>query len=282
MLGNRLISMPFSDYCDPLVTTEGQWSELITSLCEQGSPIVIRPLHDSIARRDPRFAETKKARWHRIDITPDLEGIWQRNDESTRRAIKKAQRDKVEVAYRQDIEAMRAYYDMHLAVRKYKYGMLAQPWTFFEAIFERWMAPKNGGILLASVDGSVIAGTLVLRWQDTLYYKFNASARNQLGARPNDIIVWELIKLAKAQGCAWVDLGLSDWDQEGLIRFKQKYATEDGTISFLRFEPAEYVPTPSEAQIKSLFGALTGLFVDGQVSDVVTEKAGNLLYRYFV
>jgi len=282
IFGARCVTLPFSDFCDPLLQTEAEWQALIQPLLECGAPVVLRPLHNQVPLSDPRFTLTKKAHWHRIDVKPDLEAIWKRNDEATHRAIKKAQRDGVSVSVRQDKAAIRAYFEMHLGIRKHKYGMLAQPWPFFEAIFKHWFEPGQGAVLVASHQDQVVAGTLVLRWKDTLYYKFNASARDQLGARPNDLIMWELIGYAKQLGCDWVDLGLSDWGQEGLLRFKGKYATEEGVISFLKHIPQTFAPNAGEAQLRGLLGTLTTLLIDPGVPDTVTESAGNSLYQFFV
>ncbi|MCK5565187.1 MAG: hypothetical protein KAJ07_08060, partial [Planctomycetes bacterium] len=84
----------------------------------------------------------------------------------------------------------------------------------------------------------------------------------------------------KAQGYDYLDFGLSDWDQEGLVRYKRKFASEEKTIFFLRYLP-DGVPAEQEKQLRSLFSQLTDLFTDETVPDDVTEKAGNVLYRFF-
>lgn len=282
VFGGRLVSMPFSDFCDPLATSCDQWQMLSEAMIARGLPITIRPVHTEYSRDDQHFAQVKQAKWHGIDIAPDLDAIWKRNDEATRRAINRAKRDGVSVTVRQDREAMAQFFEMHLGIRKYKYKMVAQPWPFFENIWNHWLAPGNGAIMLASHGDQSIAATLVLKWKNTLYYKFNASRRDQLGLRPNDLIIWEIIQYAKTLGCKYVDLGLSDWDQEGLLRFKRKYATEEKTISFMRHTPDTPTANPHEKQLRELMGALTNLFTDEGVSDAISKQAGNLLYRYFV
>lgn len=101
-----------------------------------------------------------------------------------------------------------------------------------------------------------------------------------LSLRPNDLLIWEGIKYGKAQGYTDLDFGLSDWDQEGLVQYKRKYATEEKTISFLRYSP-NGASTEQERQLRGLFSQLTDLFTDEAVPDDVTEKAGNVLYHLF-
>ena len=175
---------------------------------------------------------------------------------------------------------LRAFFDLHLGIRKHKYHMLAQPYSFFLNIWRNLMEQGKGSLMLATVGGEVIGGVVFLEWKDTLYYKFNASAPLYLNHRPNDVMIWNGIRLAKERGLARFDFGLSDWDQEELIRYKRKYATEEKTISFLA-RGAEAEPARN-AQLRRLFGQLTDLLTDESVPHDVTDRAGALLYRYFV
>jgi CelD/BcsL family acetyltransferase involved in cellulose biosynthesis len=283
VLGRRLASFPFSDFFDPLVDNEADWRALIDPLLARGLPMSMRVLHNRIPLSDTRFVRTKRARWHRIDVSTGPDVIWNRLDESARRAIRKARKSDVSIVYRTDRESVRAYFGLHLGVRKYKYRLLAQPWLFFENIWSHWIAHGNGGVFLAlDAQGLPVAGTLTLRWGDTLYYKFNASSANALQIRPNDLILWSIINEAHEQGCRFVDLGLSDWDQEGLIAYKRKYATEEGEISFLQHTPPGYAPPRGAQQLKTHLGELTRLMTEPSVPDAITERAGDTWYRYFV
>jgi len=109
---------------------------------------------------------------------------------------------------------------------------------------------------------------------------FSAARRDALSLRPNDLLVWEGIKYGKSLGDRYLDLGLSDWDQDGLIAFKRKFATQEKTISFLEYQPTGAARQPSLPP--ELLPTLTQLFTDPTVPDLITEKAGELLYRFFV
>jgi hypothetical protein len=137
----------------------------------------------------------------------------------------------------------------------------------------------------------MIGGTLFLEWKTGLYYKFNASAAEQLSFRPNDLLIWHGIRYAKARGFTHLDFGLSDWDQEGLIRFKRKFASEEKTICFLRYEPQELSNRQGSngqssngqgGQFYTVLPQLTELFTNAAVPDDVTERAGEVLYRFFL
>jgi CelD/BcsL family acetyltransferase involved in cellulose biosynthesis len=180
----------------------------------------------------------------------------------------------------EDEAELRAFFELHLQVRQHKYRLLAQPYQMFVSLWKHFIATQDGCLLLATYQDQIIAGILFLAWKDTLYYKFNASALDHLAPRPNDLMMWEAIQYARARGYAHLDFGLSDWDQEGLVRYKRKFASEEKSIEFLRYAPASAGTSPGQ-QVRALLPQLTDLFTEPSVPAWLTEKAGELLYKYF-
>jgi CelD/BcsL family acetyltransferase involved in cellulose biosynthesis len=279
IMGERVVSLPFSDYCDPFVGGADDWSRLVDGLLAEGCPISIRCLHSRLPCADDRFTLVKQARWHGADLRADLASLWRGLHDSSRRAVQKAQRQGVVVRLARDTEELRAFHDMHLRVRKYKYHLLAQPYAFFERIWRHFVAEGRGALLLAIHEDRIISGVMLLEWQDVLYYKFNASVPATLACRPNDLLMWETIRYGKARGCSQLDLGLSDWDQEGLIRYKRKFATCEGVISSVLHSP-DTEQLRQQREMRSMFGRLTNAFTDESVPDEVSKTAGELLYRF--
>ena len=280
MLGDRIVALPFSDYCDPLVNDAECWRSLIDRLVPEQRPINVRCLHNDVPLGDERFALVKQAKWHRLDLRPELDALWGAMHDSTHRAIRKSQRENLEVRVAQSEQELRTFFEMHLKVRKYKYGLLAQPYSFFQNIWRHFVDRQQGFLLLAISEDKIVAGDFFIEWKDTLYYKFNASLPGDLSHRPNDLLIWEGIQHGKNRGRAYLDFGLSDIDQEGLVRYKRKFGTEEKTISFLRHEP-NGGPTPAEKEMRALLGKLTNRFTNQLVPDSVTEQAGEDLYRLF-
>lgn len=277
----RIVTLPFSDYCDPLVDDPIQWSKLTAPLLEQHVPFTIRCLHNDLALPDLRFTLINQAKWHGLTLQPDLDTLWQGLDSAARRAIKKAERNGVTIRLARYKTDLRAFFELHLRVRKEKYRLLAQPYRFFENIWEQFIEKQNGVLMLALYQGEIIGAVMFLEWQNKLYYKFNASNSAYIDHRPNDLIVWEGIKYGKSKGYHLLDFGLSDWDQAGLLRYKRKFATEEKTISFLQSKPNSPLKNQPEPELRHLFPQLTHLFTSEAVPDHVTEQAGELLYKYF-
>lgn len=280
MFGERIVALPFSDYCDPLIRDAESWRVLIEKLLPEQVPIKLRCLHNDVPLSDKRFSLVKQARWHRLDLRPDLEALWKTMHDSTHRAIRKSEREGLTVRMAESEPDLRVFFEMHLKIRKYKYGLLAQPYSFLQNIWRHFVEPRHGFLMLAIHEDKIVAGDFFLEWKDTLYYKFNASLHDDLSHRPNDLLIWHGIQEGKKRGLTYLDFGLSDIDQEGLIRYKRKFGGEEKTISFLNHSPNGGL-TRAQKEMKELLGKLTARFTDHMVPDQITEKAGEDLYRLF-
>ena len=249
---------------------------LADTLLEDGLQTDIRCLRSPFPVADGRFAVVKRSAWHGVNLERETEEIWSGLHEAARRSIRKSRGAGVEVRRAEDRSDLRAFFDLHLRVRKQKYGLLAQPFRFFESIWEQFLAGGEGALLLALHQGKAIGGVLYLRWKDTLYYKFNASDPSRLDVRPNDLLAWAGINMGRDLGLRLFDFGLSDYEQEGLVRYKRKYASEEKTVSFVRaLDPGV------GDDVRKILSQVTELMVDESVPDAITERAGDLLYRHF-
>jgi CelD/BcsL family acetyltransferase involved in cellulose biosynthesis len=279
-LDPRIASVPFSDFCDPVAGDPHEWRSLIDALVAKRCRIDLRCVHNDLPLRDSRFAVVDRALWHAIDVRPDEDEMWRTLPGSARRALRKAQTSGLTVRFGRTEADMRAFYELHLRVRKYKYGLLAQPYRFFANVWNHILAPGDGALLLATMDDRVVGGVVFLEWQGVLYYKFNASDQAHLDARPNDRVLWEGIRYARERGLRRVDFGLTDTDQDGLVRYKRKYATEEKTITILRHHPPG-APSSRDRSGREALRDVTHLLTDPSVPDAVSERAGDALYRYF-
>lgn len=276
--GKRVVSIPFSDFCDPLVRDAAEWEALCAPLLAKNLPVVTRCLHNPIPLDDAQMPVYKRAKWHGIALDAPPDTLWAGFNPAVRRAIRKAEKAGV-VVREAGHDDLRAFFEMHLHLRKYKYRLLAQPYAFFENIWQQLIAPGQGLLMVACADDRRIGYVMYLKWRDTLTYKFSVSAQDALAYRPTDLLIWEGVRYAHAQGFRWLDLGLSDWDQEGLVRFKRKFAPLEKTLSFLRYSPAN--PAHDGPVLDGLLPRMTELFTDARVDDAITEEAGALLYRLF-
>lgn len=280
MLDSRVVSLPFSDFCDPLVKTQDQWDMLVQQFLDMQKPITLKCLHNDVPMDDERIPMAGRDKWHCIDLNTTPEALWDHIHSSGRRAVRKAEKNGITVRIGETKDDLRSFFKMHIGIRKFKYTLVAQPYAFFENIWDNFMAKGNGALFLAEHEGNVIGGIFTLVWNNRFYYKFNASDVSNVKLRPNDLMLWTAAQYGIEKGYDYLDFGLSSWDQEGLIRYKEKYATRVGQVSFLKVGPPNGWSEKNN-EIRGLLPQLTDLFVDPSVPNEITEKAGEILYRYF-
>jgi CelD/BcsL family acetyltransferase involved in cellulose biosynthesis len=275
----RLVAAPFCDTCDPLFERPEEWDQLLAALAAHSLPVHLRCLNADLLEPD-RLLTTKRARWHTISLGECSEDRWKALDPSAQRAIRKARRQGVEIRPLAPGPDLAAFHRLHVALRKAKYRLLAQPPAFFEAVGRRFQEAGGWHGLGAWVGDRLVAATIYLRWGDVLYYKFNASSLDALDARPNSLLTWEGMELASSLGCRWLDLGPSDDDQPGLIRFKRQFGAAERELRFLRLDPPGW-DERTALEPKRMLGELTKLLTRPEVPDEITAEAGAQLYRYF-
>ena len=279
-VGPRIVSLPFTDACDPLLTSADAFAELVAPLLEAGVPVHLRCRDDRVAEADPRFQVVKRARWHVVDVDRAHEEIWSDTHPSAQRAVRRARSSGVKVRPLEGEPGIADFHRLHVALRKSKYRLLAQPHAFFTALMDRF-GPHEGWLPLgAYVDDVLVAATVYLRWGDVLSYKFNASSPGDLGVRPNNLLLWEGVLLAQAIGCRTLDLGPSDDDQPGLIRFKRQHGGVESEVRSLRHDPPGW-SDPRGHDVSAMLGRLTRALTAPAVPDDIAAAAGDAFYRYF-
>jgi CelD/BcsL family acetyltransferase involved in cellulose biosynthesis len=83
--------------------------------------------------------------------------------------------------------------------------------------------------LLAEQDGidrRLVAGSVFLMLGQTVFYAFTGWRRADHSLRANDLIHWDAIQDARAQGFRYYDFGEVADGQEGLAGFKTKWGSE--------------------------------------------------------
>jgi CelD/BcsL family acetyltransferase involved in cellulose biosynthesis len=272
----RLVGLPFSDICTPLLPLEGAEALLMAARDEAG-----RRKASSVELRGPPtgytlnsgFANSTTFHRHVIDLDAQLES---RVHSSARRAIRKAEREGVTVRVSSDTKDVRRFYELMVTTRR-KHGLLPQPFRFFERLDNHFMKRGEGWLLLAELGGTTVAGDLLLRFGDQLVYKFNASDPRYLNLRPNNLLLWKAMQFGREEGCRTLDLGRCEEDNEGLRRFKLLWGSREEQLPYYLYNSGEagagLLSSQKTRSALALFVRFAPAFV--------LEAAGSALYRSF-
>jgi len=148
-----------------------------------------------------------------------------RNHRRVRWAARKAAKAGVTVRAASTIDDVRRWYGLYLETMR-EQAVPPRPLRFFTALWEH-LAPEGMlRLLLAEHDRRLLAGSLFLSFQRTVFYAYNGRHREDLGLRPNDLLQWHAIHAAVAAGVRRYDFGEVEDAQHGLAEFKSKWGAE--------------------------------------------------------
>src|SRR5690349_10555944 len=80
LTGRRLVSLPFSDHCEPLTDTAAGLSVLLTSLmgeCRSAKYVELRP-EKAAGFSHNRFGQSEKYFVHKLDLSPGSEALFRK------------------------------------------------------------------------------------------------------------------------------------------------------------------------------------------------------------
>lgn len=273
--GDRVVSTPFSDFCDPLLGPVG-WAEFSDHLRSYGLPITIRPFRNQVAVDDSSYERRHELLWHGIDLGQGHEAIWDGLKSKLRTAIRRAPKQSIRLRWSSDLDDIARFHAMHVDLRKSKYQLLAQPLEFFVALHENF--GDDMAMVIAEIDREPIATMVFFAWNGVWYHKFGASYPRTY--RPNAAMVMEACREGSQRGLCLLDMGRSDIDQPGLVSFKQQFASAELALTTLHWTPDGY-RNPDGAAVDRTLTAMTRLLTRPDVPADVTAEGGALLYKFF-
>lgn len=247
--GRRLVSLPFTDVCEPFIGSFEEAEELlenIISYCKKNNL-------DSIEFRssETKFPfETEHFRTdlrHILKLDRSEKELFKSFSENTRRNIKKAQKENVIVKLRNDEEGIRVFYKMQCDTRR-KHGLPPQPYKFFFNFLKTIAYSGMCDILLAKHNGNFVAGAIYLKIGKKILYKFGASFLKYQHLRGNHIVMWEAIRKYIQEGFEEFDFGKTETENEGLRRFKLGFNTDEFFIYNTTFKVVtnDFLPVKSK------------------------------------
>jgi len=240
LTGERMVSVPFSDHCEPLINSSEEWNSVIASLQSQAKGknwkyIEIRPLNSYLLHEGDGtgFRLAKQYYIHRLDLRPDLAQIRQGFDKnSIVRRVRRAERAGLQEKCGQSENLLRDFYDL-LILTRIRHSLPPQPYEWFTNLVE--CLGDKLEIRLAYQEETPIAAILNLRFKNTIYYKYGCLDSRYKGCGGMPFLFWRAIEEAKATGATDFDFGRSDQDNTGLITFKSHWGAAPKPLDYWRF-----------------------------------------------
>lgn len=232
LTGNRMVALPFTDFCPPLVPSDAVRDELIELVqAEVRNKIWPRTeVHWPLPDRLGIYPSQPMAR-HVTRLSADPEEVLRRFKGSVVRLIHQAETAGVVIRRGESWSDLRSFYGLHQETRR-RQGTPVQPLHFFRLLWERILSAGIGTVLLAWKDAQPVAAAVFLRWNRTLIYKYGASLPAYWHLRPNNLLFWSAIRWGCESGCEVFDWGKTDLDNEGLRHFKRGWGGKESIVHY--------------------------------------------------
>jgi CelD/BcsL family acetyltransferase involved in cellulose biosynthesis len=236
LTGRRGVSLPFTDCCDPLITKGVLFGEIIDDLIEYGKQAKWNYLELRTAHPLPaEIPASAIFHGHTLDITGSEDAIFSALRDSTRRNIKKSEKEGVVVTISGSADSLREFYRLNCMTRR-DHGLPCQPYVFFENIYSHIIARNLGIVVLAAIEGKKIAGAVFFHFGSRAIYKFGASDRNYLQLRSNNLVFWKAIQWYCGHGFKRLDFGRTESENTGLLQFKRGWGASEYQINYCKYD----------------------------------------------
>jgi hypothetical protein len=278
LTGRRLVSLPFSDHCQPLASGRDLALIMEHLHSRRGALrlkyIELRPLEDSgIVEAQTHLTNSEAFSFQKIDLRPEANEIYRSfHDSCIRRKIKKADRENLVYESGRSGELLQKFRHLFLLTRR-RHKLPPQPASWFRNVVHS--LGEMATVHVVSKDDVPVASIMTLRYKQSLIYKYGCSDSqfNSLGGTP--LLFWKVIQQAKATGAEEFDLGRSGYEDPGLIAFKEHLGAVSSELSYYRSPAPNVNPATSKSTMSSWARhALTRL------PNSLLSGVGQVLYRH--
>jgi CelD/BcsL family acetyltransferase involved in cellulose biosynthesis len=238
--GTRLISLPRTSYCDPLVENAEELQEILRRAreileAEKGQFFEIKCQFNDLLLMETDLKRYAHFKNQILDLEIGVEKVWKQCDRScVRQRVQKAQKENVKVRLGETLEDMELFYDLHKKTTE-KHMVPPRPFSFFRNMWDSLRIDKHLILVIAEKDGIPGGAALFLSFKKTIIFEFLGLNYDLLEYSPGHLITWEVIQMACRDGLEHFDFGLTPPGNVGLMNFKTRWGGEHRTLSYFYY-----------------------------------------------
>jgi lipid II:glycine glycyltransferase (peptidoglycan interpeptide bridge formation enzyme) len=247
--GKRAVSLPFSDYCEPLISDNINFNMVFDEINRFNRKNSLKYLE--IRGGKIFFPDVKESTFsykHNLDLSIGEENLFKNLSSNTKRNIKKAIREDVTVDLSSSRSALEEFYQMNCATRK-KHGLPPQPKKFFNNLFTYIISEEKGFIAIGKQNNLTVAGAIYLLIGKKVVYKFGASYMKYQNLRANNLVMWDAIKYSSNEGFESFCFGITEPGNEGLRKFKLGWGTKEDVSNTYKYDLVKNNFIPKDTKI---------------------------------
>jgi Acetyltransferase (GNAT) domain len=275
LTGRRLVSLPFSDHCEPLVDSAIELQTLLKPAQEelrarQIKYIDIRPLSlkfsEGISNPESYFL-------HVLDLRPTQDELYKKlHGDSIRRKIQRAEREQLTLEVGCSESLLADFYTLHVITRQ-RQELPPHPLPWFRNVLA--CLGEDARIRIARKNGAAIAAIFTVAHKQKMVYKYGCSDAHSHNLGGMQFLFWHLIREAKEHGFVELDFGRSECENAGLVTFKDRWGTKRQLITYLRYPPRKSRPDQGSSSAMKLSKQIFA-----RCPQSILRVAGRLLYPH--
>lgn len=275
LTGQRLVSLPFSDHCEPLVDGSVVLDRLLTQVKEKVDKsswkyLEIRPI-SRVPGNQSEIGKSTAYAFHRLDLRKSAQELFRSfHKDCVQRKIRRAERESLEYEDGNSEALLKKFYPLLVMTRRRQH-LPPQPIAWYRALMASF--GQDLKIRVASKGGIPVATILTLVHKKIVTYKYGCSDAkfNNLGGTA--LLFWRTIQEAKEKGLEELDMGRSDLDNAGLVAFKGHWGAMQSKLDYWQYPQS--LPGLQSPRKMKILGKLVAI-----APDVSLTAAGSLLYRH--
>ena len=280
LTGHRLVSLPFSDHCEPLFDSAEDLRFLIRYLqssLERNAweYLEVRPINANLGQPDHQVGFEPAATYfvHTLDLRPDLDEVFQNlHRDSVQRQFQRAEQAGLVEKCGTSGDLLKEFYRL-LVMNGGRDHLPVPPYAWFRNLLQCQGTALE--VRLASQDKTPIAAILTIRFRDVVYYKYGSlDVRfNQLGAMP--WLLWRAIVAAKSNGASEFDMGQTEENDANLLALQNHWVPGPKRLVYWRYSDNSPSRVSADSwKLKMAKGAFS--YIPSGLSTIT----GKLLYRH--
>jgi serine/alanine adding enzyme len=233
LTGNRLVSIPWACYGDPLVKSAGDCEVLLAEILSfarqaKASYIEIRACQStefltSTKLLIPDYRDVR----HFLDLTKGLDALWERLHPSCiRKMIGRAERRGFEVRAAQSAEEVASFYRVFSEHRR-RLGLPPQKPEYFLNLWEHLAPHGLVQFWIAEKHKQVVGGLCSLAFKDCVSFNYIGAEESFLQSGGCQYLYWIAIRTASQQALRVIDFGRVPRYAEGLMKYKRRWGASE-------------------------------------------------------
>jgi hypothetical protein len=333
LTGKRGVSLPFTDYCDPIIEEEKEFVDLFDTIIEQGRRRGWKYLglrggekylrsQESVVRSEesessdvfpvscllspgssfkkadllPRISQpaarnlflpthnSQLGTWnifpyitylgHTLFLGKGEQSLYKGLRDSTKRNIKKAKAEGVDVRISDQPESIDQFYNLNSVTRK-RHGLPPQPFSFFKNVFELVIKKGYGIVVIGLFEGNAIAASVFFHFGKKANYKYGASDLQYQNLRTNNLVMWEAIRYYCGKGFDSLSMGRTEPENQGLIQFKSGWGATEHQINYYRYDLKKESFVSGSLKVTGFHNKIFR-----NIPIPLLNRLGNILYRH--